>query len=97
MYRKGFPGRSMVKNLSANAGDTGWIPWPGRPSGERNGNPLQHFCLGNPMDRAAWWATVHGVARVGHDLLATPPPPPNKCQLQPQLLLLNQVVDYDYI
>ena len=35
---------------------------------EENGNPLQYSCLENPMDRGAWWATVHGVARVGHDL-----------------------------
>ena len=58
MYRKGFLGRSMVKNLSANAGDTSWIPRLGRSSGERNGNPLQHSCLGNPMDRGAWQATI---------------------------------------
>ena len=35
--------------------------------GEGNGTPLQYFCLENPMDRGAWWAAVHGVARVGHD------------------------------
>ena len=38
------------------------------PPGEGNGNPLQHPCLENSMDRGAWWATVHGDARVGHDL-----------------------------
>ena len=37
-------------------------------SGERNGNPLQYSCLGNPMDRRAWWTTVQGVTRAGHDL-----------------------------
>ena len=42
---------------------------------EGNGNPLQDFCLENPMDRGAWQATVHGVTRVGHDLLTKPPPP----------------------
>ena len=41
-------------------------PW-GRSLGEGNGNPFQYSCLGNPMDRAAWWVTVHGVAKVGHD------------------------------
>ena len=41
-----------------------WDQFPG----ERNDNPLQYSCLGNPMDRGAWQATVHGVARVGHDL-----------------------------
>ena len=55
-----------VKNLPANAGDTGdtgLIPGWGRSPGERNDNPLQYFCLGNPMDRRAWWATVHGVTK----------------------------------
>ena len=41
----------------------------------RHGNPLQYSCLGNPTDRGAWRATVHGVARVGHDLVTKPPPP----------------------
>ena len=44
--------------------------------GEGNGNPLQCFCLENPMDRGPWQVTVHGVARVGHDLATKPPPPP---------------------
>ena len=48
----------MVKNLPVNAGDAGLIPEPG----EENGNPLQYFCLGNSMDRGAWWVTVHGMA-----------------------------------
>ena len=51
----------MAKNLPANAGDLGSIPGSGRFPGEGNGNPLQYFCLENPMDRGAWWATVHGV------------------------------------
>ena len=59
----GFPGGSVVKNSSANAGDTGSIPGWGRSPEEGNGNPLQYSCLGNPMDRDAWWATVHGVAK----------------------------------
>ena len=50
----------MVKIQPANARDTGSIPDPGRSPGEGNGNPLQYFYLGNPMDRGAWWATVHG-------------------------------------
>ena len=57
----GFPGDSEVRNLSANAGDSGSIPGLGRSLGEGNGNPLQYSCLENPMDRGAWWATVHGV------------------------------------
>ena len=43
---------------------------------EGNGNPLQYSCLENPMDRGAWWATIHRVARVGHDLVIKLPPPP---------------------
>ena len=57
----GFPGGSVVKNLLVNTEDTDSIPGLGRPSGERNGNPLQYSCLGNPMDRGAWRATVHEV------------------------------------
>ena len=53
----GFPGSSAVKNLPANAGDKGLNPGWGRSLGEGNGNPLQFSCLGNPMDRGAWWAT----------------------------------------
>ena len=59
----------VVKNLSANEGDTRdtcSIPGSGRFPGEGNGNPIQHSCLGNPMERGAWWATVHGVTKVGH-------------------------------
>ena len=55
----------MVKNLPTNSGDTGdigLIPGSGRSVGDRNGNPFQYSCLGNPMDRGAWWATVHRVA-----------------------------------
>ena len=50
-----------VKNLPANAGNTGSVPGCGGSSG--NGNPLQYSCLEKPMDRGAWWATVHGVAQ----------------------------------
>ena len=60
---RGFPGGSVVKNLPANTGDVGLIPWVGKIPGEGNGNPLLYFCLGNPMDRGAWWAIVHGVAK----------------------------------
>ena len=65
----------MVKNPPANAGDTGSIPASGKFSGEADGNQLQYSCLGNPMDRRAWQATVHGIARVGHDLVTKSPPP----------------------
>ena len=53
----------MVKNPPANAGDTGSIPELGRSYREGNGNSLQYSCLGNPMGRGAWKATVHGVTR----------------------------------
>ena len=59
---KGFPG-FVVKNPSATARDAGFIPRSGRSPGEGNGNSLQYPCLGNPMDRRAWWAIVHAVAR----------------------------------
>ena len=59
----GFPGGSAVKNPPANAGDEGLIPGSGRSPGEGHGNPLQYSCLENPMDRGAWWAMVHGVAK----------------------------------
>ena len=52
-----------VEASAYKAGDLGSIPWSGRSPGEGNGNPLQYSCLGNPMDRGAWWATVHGVAK----------------------------------
>ena len=58
-----FPGGSVVKNPLTNAGDMGLIPGSGRSHGEGNGNPLQHSCLENLMDRGAWWTTVHGVAK----------------------------------
>ena len=53
------------KELTCNAGDTGdvgSIPGLGRSPGEGNGYPLQYSCLGNPMDRGPWWATVSGIA-----------------------------------
>ena len=59
----GFPGGSVVKNPYADIGDTGWSPGSGRSPGEGSGTPLQYSCLGNPIDRGAWWATVHGVTK----------------------------------
>ena len=62
--KMGFPGGSLVKkNSPANAGDPNLIPGSGRSPGERNGNPLQCSCLGNPMDGGTWWATVRRVAK----------------------------------
>ena len=53
----------MVRNPPAEAGDLGSIPGSGRSLGEGNGNPLQYSCLGNAMDRGAWWAIVHGFTK----------------------------------
>ena len=53
----------MVKNLPVNAADAGLIPGLGRSLGDGNGNPLQYSCSGNPRDRGAWQATVHGVPK----------------------------------
>ena len=61
-----FPGGSVVKNLPANAGNTGdtdSVPGLGRSLGEGDSSPLQYSCLENSMDRGAWGATVHGVAQ----------------------------------
>ena len=60
---QGFPGGSEVKASARNAGDLGLIPGSGRSPGEGNGNPLQYSCLENSMNRGAWWATVHRVAK----------------------------------
>ena len=59
----GFPGSSAGKESACNAGDPGLIPGSGRSPGERNGNPLPHSCLENPMNRGAWQTKVHGVAK----------------------------------
>ena len=65
----GFPGGSDSKASAYNVGDLGLISGSERPPGEGNGNPFQYSCLEN-----AWQAIVHGVARVGHDLVPKPPP-----------------------
>ena len=59
------------KESACHAGDIGSIPASWRPPGEEKGNPLQHSCLGDLMDREAWWAKVYGCQRVGHDLATT--------------------------
>ena len=63
---------SVGKESACHSGDPGSIPGSGRSPGEGNGNALQYSCLENPMDREAWWVTVHGVARVRHDLVTKP-------------------------
>ena len=65
VYILGFPSGSVVKkkNPPANTGDAASIPESGRSPGEENGNPVQYSCLGNLMDRGAWWDIVHEVAK----------------------------------
>ena len=60
----GFPGGSDGKESACNVGDPGSIPGSGRSPGEGYGNPLQYPCLGNPMDRGAWWVAVHAIAKI---------------------------------
>ena len=57
----GFPGGTSGKEPTCNGGGVGSVPGSGRSPGEGHGNPLQYSGLENPMDRGAWWATVHGV------------------------------------
>ena len=64
---KGLPWWLSGKESTCNAGDLGLIPGLGRFPGEGNGYPFQYSCLENPMDRGAWQATVHVVARVRHN------------------------------
>ena len=63
MHKMGVPGGSVVKNLPANAGDAASTSGVGRSPGGENGSLLQYSCLENPMDRGAWRATIHGVAK----------------------------------
>ena len=58
----GLASGSVGKESVCNVGDLGSIPGLGRSPEEGNSNPLQYFCLENPVDRGAWWPTVHGVA-----------------------------------
>ena len=67
--------KKRKKESACNAGDPGSIPALGRSLGEGNGNPFQYACLENPIQRGAWGAAVHGVARVRQDLMTKPPPP----------------------
>ena len=67
IFLRGFPGGSDSKESVCNAGDLGSTPGLERSPREGNGSSLRYSCLENPMDRGAWWATVYGVAKVGHD------------------------------
>ena len=63
IYITGFSGDSVVKNPPANAGDMDLISGSGRYPSKGKGNPLKYSCLGNPMDRGAWWTSVHGIIK----------------------------------
>ena len=63
IYPLSFPGGSDSKESACKAGDRGSLPGSGRFPGEGNGNPLQYCCLENPVDRRAWWAAVHELAK----------------------------------
>ena len=69
----GYQNRQMLKS-ACNVGDLGLIPGSGRSPGEGDGYPLWYTCMENSMDREAWKATIHGVARVGHNLATKPQP-----------------------
>ena len=70
---KGLPGGSDGKASACNVGDLCSIPGSGRSPGEGNGNPLQYSCLGNPTDRRAWLATVHGVTKESNTTVTKTP------------------------
>ena len=70
----GFPQSLVGESSVCNAGGLGLISGSGRSPGEGNDNPLQYSCLENLLDREAWQATVHRIARVGHNLATKPPP-----------------------
>ena len=66
MITLGFPDGSDGKESACNAGEPGLVPGWGRSPGEGHGHSLQFSCLENPMDRGAWWATVHGAGQAPH-------------------------------
>ena len=68
---RGFSGGSDGKDTACNAGDPSSIPGLGRSPGEGNGNPFQYSYLESPMDRGAWWATVHRVTKESDTIEAT--------------------------
>ena len=75
VLQMGFPDGSVDKESTCigDIGNVGLIPESGSTPGGGNGNPLQYSCLGNPMNRGAWWTPVHGVTRVRHNLVTKPP------------------------
>ena len=90
-----FPGNSVSKEFTCNAGDPDSIFMSGRSPGEGNGDPFQYSCLGNPMVSGAWQAAVHGVARVGHELV-TKPQLPSTSYAQRLLKILKPLGTYSH-
>ena len=90
MQHMGLPWWLSSKESTCNAGDMGLIPGSERAPGEENGYSLQYSCLGNPMDREAWRATVHGVSRVRHNLVTKPLP----LELKPFFQVTFSIHDY---
>ena len=70
------------KESTCNAGDTGSVPGSGRYPGGRHGNPLQYSCLGNAINRGAWWAAVHGVTKHQTQLMLSMLSEWNSCESQ---------------
>ena len=83
--------RSFGKESAYNAGALASIPGSGRSPGEGNGNPLQCSCLESPMDCSLPGSSVHGVARVRHDLATKPPPPPNAVSILGSMTLTKSL------
>ena len=83
-----FPGGSVAKESICQCRRSRFDPWVGKIPWRRKWQPLQYYCLRNPMDLRTWWAIAHGVARIRHDL-ATKPPPKDKQEcfdIKPQWL-----------
>ena len=93
---EGFPHSSVGKSSACKAGEPGSNTGLGRSAGEGNWNPLQYSCLENPLDRGAWQATAHRIARIGHDL-ATKPPLPSLIQRSEKMQKQRKIVKGDGI
>jgi len=83
MIRERHPWGLSCNESTCNAGNEDSIPRLGRSPGEGDGNPLQYSCLGNPKDRGACQAVVHGAAKVGHDLATEHPKGETKLKTVP--------------
>ena len=73
--KQGFSSDSDGEDSACSSGDVGLIPGSGKIPGRRKWQPYQYSYLENPMERGAWWDTVHGVTRIGHNLVTKPSPP----------------------